>query len=481
MAKAAPFRLASCPKRYTLDQDKTVDPLSTVKTALERLGQRYDLSHLRIEPRQDAVEGAYSFSSLSDQLNASGKGLTPEQSQASAIMEFAERYSWLHFDYEDHDGYMVKSFREMKTGLTPTVDDSYWLCNFIGLRDRDELLKEIKRIPLKWIRGISLTSSRKFYYPVNWHNYIFTSNGLATGNAREEAILQAACEVIERENVYRLFGDKKIANDLDPASIKNPIINRVLENAKKSGIKIIIKEISLDFGIPTFAVHGIQPADKGRLTHKGCGYGTHPNPEKALIRALSEYFEGYSLLKKTEKEVELDWAGLLSKIPPKNYGFLAMYNPQMLLKRKRVVKMKDLPDLSRDDIKEEIEEIVKILSRHKYEVIFMDKTHPELKIPVVRVFIPGMRNLMVNEFQDPTLILSEAYYETGNAEASEKYLNSFYKKFSFHLPEVKTIKPDQVFKKDYKETLLAAGGFKQDAVEILKLYADVLKKYRPYG
>ena len=287
------LKLKSCIKHYTLDQDKVVTPSETVKNTMARLEKMFELSHLRLEPRQSEIEGAYSYSSLSDQLNANGKGLTLEQSRASAIMEFAERYSWHYFDYKSCDGYVVKSFDQIKKGKIPTVEESYFLNHFAEIENRAEILSEIKNIPLKWVKGVSLMDYKEFYYPISWHNYAYTSNGLATGNALEEAVLQALCEVIERENVYRFFGECKEGNDLDQDSIGHPIICKALENAKKQGFEFIIKDISLDFKVPTFVVQGTREADKKYMHYQGCGFGTHPNPAKALIRALSEYFEGY--------------------------------------------------------------------------------------------------------------------------------------------------------------------------------------------
>ncbi|MBU0671774.1 MAG: YcaO-like family protein [Candidatus Margulisbacteria bacterium] len=413
-------------------------------------------------------------------MSASGKGLTPEQSQASAIMEFAERYSWLHFDYKNYDGYTIKTYNEIKKCKIPTVDDSYFLGHFINLHNKAELLEEIKNIPLKWLKGISLLNQKEFYYPLNWHNYTFTSNGLATGNAIEEAILQAMCEVIERENVYRLFGDQQIPNDVEIKSIRNLMIRLVLENAKHSKIEIKIKNISFDFLIPTFVVYGINKADKHGLTYQGCGYGTHPNPEKALIRALSEYFEGYSLLKKIEKDVHIDWSKIIPRLPEKNFGFLALLRPEMLNKSSKTIQMPDIPDLSQPDIKDEIEHILKIMEKHKYNPILLDKTSHHLKIPVVRIFIPGMRNLMVNETHNPHLIMSAAYYEAGDEKKSKEHLDSYYNNISFYLPEVRLVTPKKAFKKDYKETILFHGGLKQDILDSLKNSIGILKNYRPY-
>ncbi|MFC1540504.1 YcaO-like family protein [Candidatus Margulisiibacteriota bacterium] len=480
MSRESQFRLKSCPKHYTYDQDKTIDPLETVKNASSRLNKMFDLSSFRVEARADAIEGAYSFSSVSDQFNASGKGLTPEQSQASAVMEFAERYSWLHYDYKHADGYALKSFNEVKQGDTPTVDQSYFLANLVEQQKKEaQYLDEIKAIPMKWVKGVSLLDYKKFYYPINWHNYFFTSNGLATGNAMEEAIVQALCEVIERENIYRLFVEQQMPNDLDQGSLKHPLITRVLENSEKKGIKFTIKDISYDLGVPTFIACGVSQADEGTLIHKGCGQGTHPNPEKALIRALSEYFESYSLLKKRVKDVDVDWRPILPRLEKKYTGFLPLYNPGILDQRKKVVKLKDLPDLSRNDIKDEIDHILGVLKKRGYNVIFIDKTHPELQVPVPRIFVPGFRSVISTETEDPLFIMSRAYFEAGDAEIAQELFDRSFLKSAFFMPEMagKT-KVKKVFKKDYQQNIIAFGGYKKSSVDKLK---TLLKVYRFLG
>jgi len=480
------FRLKSCPKHYTLDQDKAVAPKDTVKTALQSLKKAYDLSHLKIEAREDVIEGAYSFTGFSDQLKNSGKGLTKEQSRASAIMEFAERYFWLHFDYKSYDGYVQKSYNEIKKGDIPTVDESYFLYHFIGLENKKELLEEIKDIPLKWIKGESLIDHNKFYYPINWHNYNFSSNGLAAGNAIEETIFQALCELIERENVYRLFVEKKVGNDIDLKSIKTPLAKKVLENAKKAGIEIIIKDISFDFRIPTIIVHGICEADRNRLTYKGCGYGAHTDPEKALVRALSEYFEGFSLLRKKEKEVDIKWERIIPYLPKKNYGFLPLYNQEMLYKKKKTLKISDIPNLSRPDIKDEDEYILMTLKNFGYNVILVNKTIPAFNIPMVRLFAPKMRSLISTEIETPLFMMAEVHYEAGNEEASQKYLNKYWEKTFFNPPTGKIApygrvvpKVKKAFKKDYLETIKNSSTAQKDVVKTLekylKMYEDSIK------
>ncbi len=470
------FELSSSLKNYSLDQDKVINPSQTAKDAVEKLSKMFDLSNVKLMARRDAVEGAYSFTGFSDQFSTSGKGLTPDQAKASAIMEFAERYSWLTFDYKNYDGYIVKSFNQLKSEAKDlNITEEYFLNNFRGLDNKKELLEEIKNIPLKWIKGDSLTFGKKAYYPINWHNMVFGTNGLAAGNSIEEAMLQALCEVVERENVFKLFVEERPGNEVDKSSIKNPLILEVLEKAQKEGIEFKILDISYDYKIPTFVVFGTSSKDEGDLIYKGTGQGSATNPEKALIRAISEYFESYSLIKFRAGEflakTDEDPKKYFSLLPKQHYGFFVKYNEEMLDKKLKTVKMSQVKNLSKPDIKDEIEEVLNILKKHKQEIIFVDKTNKKLQIPAVRIFPPGMRNIINTDIFEPYSSMSEVYYEAGNKEQALKYLKLTIQNNKLAAPSfpliVGEIKVDDIMGGDYIENIKRFKKAKQSSMDFV--------------
>jgi ribosomal protein S12 methylthiotransferase accessory factor YcaO len=55
--------------------------------------------------------------------------------------------------------------------------------------------------------------------------------------------------------------------------------------------------------------------------------------------------------------------------------------------------------------------LIDILSAKGLETVVIDKTHPELGIPVVRVFVPGMRSVIVSETRDPQIFIIAAQKE----------------------------------------------------------------------
>jgi ribosomal protein S12 methylthiotransferase accessory factor len=483
------MKLESTVKSYTFDQDKVVDPKTTVSDALAKLHSMADLTTVELCERQQTVAGAYSFNSRSNLLNASGKGLTAEQARASAVMELAERYSWIHYDYAGSPGYTLTSYRELVAAGQPTVGEEYFLSNFAALTDRRALLEEITAIPLRWVRGFSLTLGRDVYYPINWHNMVFTSNGLAAGNRQEEAILQALCEVIERECVYRLFVEKRVGNDIDPSSITHPALLAVLESSARAGLQFVIKDISSDLGVPTIIVRGTTADDPDRLTHQGVGHGCHPDPEKALIRAFSEYFEGRALLGEVPADAGVDMTVLRTLLPELHYGFHTLLNAEMLTLSNGTRRVDQLPHLARADIKEEIETLVRLLAERGYQVVVVDKTHPPLGIPVVRVVVPRMRNCINNEITSPESAISEVYHEAGNSRAAMQHLVRYFQGspfFSLVKRQAPTALPflgllvalpsGLVYQGDYRTALQKVGALKKGVFGSLDRIGNIRKQ-----
>lgn len=401
------MKLNPSPKQYVYDQSKASVPEDTVQKALTALQKLPKLHGIALKEEVSEIPSCLHTLVSMEGLSTCGKGLVPEQSRASAVMEYCERYSWNNFDLKSAPGYAEASYDEiLDTGIR-TVKEDYFLCNFVGISNKYPLIKKIRRIPMKWIKGYSIGAKEDFYYPIRWHNNVFGSNGLAAGNTVEEAVTQALCEVIERENVYRFVVEKETADDVDLASVRHPAVRRVLDEASAAGIEFIVKDISYDSKVPSFIAYGTNPKYKDTLLHKGVGHGTYTDPEQALARALSEYFQAFSLL---HDDIKNRGWGLTAE-PDRHYGFLVTYPHDIFYKAGRVKPLADLKSISKPDFKDEAELLMGILSAKGLETVVIDKTHPELGIPVVRVFVPGMRSVIVSETRDPQIFVIAAQKE----------------------------------------------------------------------
>lgn len=425
MPSARPeFELSSCPKGYSFDQDKATTPDKTLATAASRLQLIEGLSYALRERQHELGECAFSFAVEGSGYFQNGKGLTREQAQASGIMEYIERYSWLNFDYASRPGYQMTSQQELRRAGVATVKPEYFFCNMIDASPYADLVDECLRMPLRWVYGQSLISGEPYAYPLNWNNMMQGSNGLAAGNTFEEAILQGLCEVLERENFYRFLIEEREPRLVDTASLEHPLLLSTLAKMQEHGFKMTVLDLSGDLGVPCFLARGLTADRSNRLTRDGIGLGCHPDPQKAMIRCLSEYVEGYTQ-QKNRFEANPRIARMADQsMSVKQMGFVPNYNIGMYLRHKSVVTLAELPNLCRDNIKEELDHIVDLLRGRGYEVVVVNKTHRTLEVPVVRVFVPGMRISFSAPLYTPREVMAACYCEADLHERAEPHFRA---------------------------------------------------------
>ena len=113
-------------KGYTLDQDKIITPEETVARFKAKLQE----VHLDILERTVRIDNGRLdipvFFSICGQdalqvigtKKQMGKGSTPQQSEASAVMELAERFSFFSFS-KDAKNFFVEEYRNLKDQAIP--------------------------------------------------------------------------------------------------------------------------------------------------------------------------------------------------------------------------------------------------------------------------------------------------------------------------------------------------------------------------
>ena len=113
-------------KRFTLDQDKVITPEETVRRFRERLREvnldilertmRIDNGRLDI-PVYFSICGQDALKIIGTKKQM-GKGGTPHQSEASAVMELAERFSFFSF-CKNPENFFVEEYRNLKDRALP--------------------------------------------------------------------------------------------------------------------------------------------------------------------------------------------------------------------------------------------------------------------------------------------------------------------------------------------------------------------------
>ena len=375
------IELKDCFKSYTYDQEKANSPRETIERVRARL-KEIDLDILKETIRIDTGRlgipiyisrcGSDAVQVIGTQKQM-GKGGTPEQSEASALMELVERFSFFSFIRERD--FITETYQNIKRQAIPF--ESLALCFYDQSPDLEQIRAVWETIPLAWVWAHNLTLKKDVLVPIDWFYLIHEYNGPSAGNTQEEAILQGLCEVLERHVSSVISHDFLLTPSIDPGSVTDPAARELIEKFDRLGIKLFLKDFSLDTGIPTVGSLAYDPATFPEKSEIVFTAGTTPNPEKSLIRAITEIAQlAGDFINRTQYRPTL----------PK---YQRLEEAQYVMANPKTVSIQDLPNLSQDNIRLEIEACVQALARVGLEVYLVNTTHPRLGIPAVYTIIPG--------------------------------------------------------------------------------------------
>lgn len=370
-------------KTFTRDQDKVIPPTETLRRFRERLKTvpldllmhtvRIDTGRLGIPVYLSRCgQDAQRVIGTRKQM---GKGATPAQAEASAVMELAERFSFFSF---------IQNPQNFTYGPLAALHEPAIPFEAIArsVHDASEDLPKIRRIfesmPFKWTRAYNLTQGQTVMIPFDWFFTINEFNGSSAGNCREEAILQGVCEIVERHVSSIISQDQLRVPAIRPESARDPLVVDMLAKYHTCGVHLFLSDFTLDTGIPTVGVLAYDPQTHPETSEIIWTAGTTPNPEKALSRALTEVAQ---LAGDFNSGANYVASGL-----PK---FRQLKDARYVTDPGSQVDLSSLPDLSDGNIRIEIESCVQALSQRGLEVYLIETTHPGIQIPAYYTIVPG--------------------------------------------------------------------------------------------
>lgn len=405
-------------KAYTFGQDKACNPKETIKTVLNRLKQKRVFilrSILRIDHFDKIGIPAY-ICQIDSNLginDSCGKGVTLEQAKASALMEAIERYSCECFIKEKRDS-IIDNYDNLKENAISPIS---LLSPLPSIYQTDEILKDLKKTPLSWIKSFSLTHNKPILLPLHWFYLIYGTTGLACGNTIEEAILQAIGEVIERHNVSRVIEGRLTTPTIDISSIAiyHFIARALIKKFFNAGIKLFIKDFSLGLDIPTIGILAYDPNPPTKTVRIYNAAGTHLNRDFALIRALIELAQHRAQVIFRESK----------KMPGgPTYCFPHFKTPKeasYLIENKKTIQFNKIPTYRHKDFRVEIKRAVDLINQHGLEVIVTKTTHSEIDLPAVAVTIPGARLNRPSTRLNPYFFMAKTCMDLENYKAAIRY------------------------------------------------------------
>ncbi len=370
-------------KNFTEDQDKILHPEETVKRFKDKL-KTIDLDIMKSAIRIDngRLDIPVYFSTCGKDAAAvtgtkkqMGKGGTPQQAEASAVMELAERFSFFSF---------ARNPANFFTGTYARVKDKAIPFEMIAQSVHDESddlpvsRKIFENLPLKWTWGYNLTRQQEVLIPFDWFFAINEFNGPSAGNCVEEALIQGICEIVERHTSSVISQNKLKVAAIRPESVTDPLVLEMFKKYKNIGVRLYLSDFSLDTGIPTVGALAYDPVTFPALSEIVWTAGTTPDPQKALSRALTEVAQLAGDFNTASNYVA---SGL-----PK---FTTVEEADYVINPGREVNIDDLPNLSSDNLKTEILNCLGALNRINMQVLVINTMHEQLNIPAFYTIIPG--------------------------------------------------------------------------------------------
>jgi ribosomal protein S12 methylthiotransferase accessory factor len=467
-------------KSFTRDQDKILHPKETVKRFKEKL-KTIDLDILKSALRIDngRLDIPIYFSTCGEDAAAvtgtkkqMGKGGTPDQAEASAVMELAERFSFFNF---------AKNPENFFTDVYPNVKDKAIPFEMIAQSVHDESddlpasRKIFETLPLKWTWGYNLSQEKEVLIPFDWFFAINEFNGPSAGNCVEEALIQGICEIVERHTSSLISQNKLMVAAIRPESVTDPLVIEMFQKYNNAGVKLYLSDFSLDTGIPTVGALAYDPVTFPALSEIVWTAGTTPDPQKALSRTLTEVAQ---LAGDFNTNANYVASGL-----PK---FTTLEEAGYVINPGKEVNISDLPDLSNNNLKTEILNCLAALEKINMQALVINTMHAQLKIPAFYTIIPGAHFRERSLGTSVGMFTAKHIFENRPAAEAIKQLksmekalpNTYYISFYLGACHLAIDNPDSALA--YFRQSLALEPTEQDIPSIYSYLGQALKNMEEY-
>jgi ribosomal protein S12 methylthiotransferase accessory factor len=341
-------------------------------------------------------------------LTASGKGMTLDEARASALGEAIERYCSVQYDPNQLTRAKYSEIKENAVNPQELVlysSDQYSSKFPYGRFSIDSEIMWTEGYSLlrnKW-RMIPATSAYLDYSPVNKSDFLFapTSNGIACGSNRTEAIMNGLLEVIERDAFLITWMCKLPMPVVNLDSIIDENIQSILRAYERSKIKIHVNAILLDTNVPTFLAIAIDSSDGEPFVI--AGLAAHIDPILGIQKALLEIGQVHHSLLHMRRR---------SSYPRKIASLMNFHNVKKLedhailytsskllsafnfLLNNKSIDVKTIPRIKGNTSVEKLKSILSTLDRLHVDVIVKELTTSDISDLGLSVF-----RVIITEFQ----------------------------------------------------------------------------------
>lgn len=377
-------------KRYFVGTHRVLEPEETwervrpllPRVGITRLADVTALDRLGI-PVFQAVRPAGRNLSVSQ-----GKGATPAAARASAAMEAIELWHAEDLAHLPTADQVEMTPREMRYANAVPLSSLRWSAGRAAFDG----------VPLAWVRARPVAAGGEeetglagwlprsmleldfdpspAFRPRPFH---LTSSGLASGNCREEALLHALCELVERHALHLARRHPEHRAPLAEESVDDPWCREAIGRLRAAGCRLALADITWEVGIPTLVADLALPD----LPQVWRGSGCHPSPAVALSRALTEAAQS----RLTYISGARDDIASLARTPWTSEVFETFVEPPPAR------RFGELVDVSTGDVGEDLAGVARRLRAAGYEPFYVDLGRDDVGVAVVFAFVPGLEEV----------------------------------------------------------------------------------------
>jgi ribosomal protein S12 methylthiotransferase accessory factor len=353
--------------------------------------------------------GARSLRSLKSALlvENGGKGTTALHAEVSALCEALERHSGTYAGDEERIRGSLRSLGA--DAIHPNACLLYHERQYAGRSAWNAAHGPFQyvtapldeRAVLDWTPVWSLSEGRHRLLPTSMLYFgahaamrpIYAyadSNGNAAGSSPEDAVLQGLLELVERDAVALWWYNRTGAPAVDLDAFADPWIDEMRELYAGLGREVWVLDVTSDLRVPTMVA--LSRRTTGGNEGIMFGFGSHPDPRVALLRALTELNQLMPAVVQAGPDGRYgcdgdpDAAHWLRYASVANQPYLV---PDAAVRPRRPADYGYLPC---PDLAGDIGSIRGRLEALGMEMLVLDQTRPDIGLPVVKVVVPGLRH-----------------------------------------------------------------------------------------
>lgn len=338
--------------------------------------------------------------------SSGGKGIADIDARVSALCESLERFSAVHRGSE-----RCRIAPASELGATAIAPNDLLLFSTRQFATRDEwnardasgmhwVPERYDDQPIEWSQVRSLTTGASRFVPsasvfLGFHGEgqrfcKGDSNGLASGNCLEEAVLQAFFELVERDAIAIWWYNRLPRPAVDARSFEHRWIDRLIEYYTRIQRPVWILDLTTDLQIPCFAaVSALEGHEREDII---LGFGAHLDARVALIRALTELNQMLPTVQRTTDERR-------RQLMPDFVDAIEWWETARLVEHPYLSPAAQEPSAFGDfarpavtDLRDAVLDCAARACAAGSDLLVHDLTRPDVRFPVVRVIAPGLRH-----------------------------------------------------------------------------------------